>query len=185
MKLQYKKYKSMKTLKLTLVIVLAGVGFLSFNNGEPTPKVGLEVGDQLPALHTQLIDGQDFDLNKMSGKMVLIDFWASYHGPSRISNFQKERLRKKFAKSTFHNGHGLEVVAISLDRFMSPLQQAIELDGTHHFHHICDFKGQHGTAAVFDITTPMSILIDGDGRIVSKSTSLNKISDALSFLVRN
>ncbi len=68
---------------------------------------------------------------------------------------------------------------------MTPVREAIEMDEIQSFYHICDLQGVNGIAKTFQVSEPVTILIDGDGRIITKSNSMNKISDALSSLVRN
>ncbi len=176
----------MRKLKLVLLIVLAGPGFISFINGVPEPKVGLETGDKVPEFKTTLINGADFNLESLRGKMVLIDFWASYDGESRVDNHQKMILQKEFANSKFYNGEGFIVVSISLDRFKSPLEKAIREDGLTNALHICDYLGAESSIAkAYNVTKPTNYLIDGDGRLIAKSTDINKVTSSLEYLHRN
>ncbi len=175
----------MNLLKLAILILLTGMVFLSFNTGTPTYKTGMDIGDKIPDINTTLISGESFSIDNLKGKMVLIDVWASYNAPSRVKNNQIEELRDRFSDSGFLNGKGIEVVSISLDRFMTPVKEAIEMDNIQNFYHICDLQGTSGLVKNFRVSEPVTVLIDGDGRIITKTNSLNKISDALSSLVRN
>ncbi len=176
----------MRKLKLIIIVVLAGPGFLSFINGLPEPKVGLELGDKVPEFKTTLINGDDFELESLKGKMVLIDFWASYDGESRVDNHQKMILQKEFANSKFYNGEGFVVVAISLDRFKSPLKKAIKEDGLTNALHICDYLGAESSIAkAYNVKKPTNYLIDGDGRLIANSSSINKVTSSLEYLHRN
>ena len=176
----------MRKLKLLILVVLAGPGFLSFINGLPEPKVGLEIGDKVPELRTTLLNGSDFDLESLQGKMVLIDFWASFDGESRVENHSKMMLQKKFANTKFHKGEGFVVVSISLDRFKSPLAKAIAADGLNKALHICDYKGAESSIAKsFEVNEPINFLIDGTGRLVTRSSSINKVAESLEYLRRN
>ena len=176
----------MRKLKLLLFVVLAGPGFLSFINGVPEPRVGMEIGDRIPELKTTLLNGSDFDLESLQGKMVLIDFWASFDGESRVENHQKMILQKKFANSKFHRGEGLIIVSISLDRFKSPLAKAIKEDGFVNALHICDYKGTESSIAKsFQVKEPINYLIDGNGRLVARGSSINKVAESLAYLHRN
>ncbi len=176
----------MRKLKLIILVVLAGPGFISFINGVPEPKVGLGIGDKVPEFKTTLINGADFDLESLRGKMVLVDFWASYDGESRVDNHQKMRLQKEFANCKFYNGEGFVVVAISLDRFKSPLKKAIEEDGMTNALHICDYLGAESSIAkAYSVEKPKNYLIDGDGRLIASSTSIDKVASSLEYLRRN
>lgn len=176
----------MSFLKLSTLVLLTGTAFLSFNTGSSPYNTGMGIGDKIPDLNTTLITGESFSMDNLKGKMVLIDVWASYNAPSRVKNYQLDELRDRFSNSGFYNGNGVEVVSISLDRFMTPVKEAIQMDEIQNFYHICDLQGtNNGIAKKFQVSEPVTILIDGDGRIVTKSTSMNKISDALTSLVRN
>ncbi len=176
----------MSKIKLLFIVVLAGLGFISFINGVPEAKVGLNIGDQVPEFKTTLLNGTDFNLESLKGKMVLIDFWASFDGESRVDNHQKMRLQKKYASSKFYNGEGFVVVSISLDRFKSPLKKAIKEDGLVNALHICDYKGTESSISkAYKVEKPINFLIDGDGRLVARSNNMEKVTASLEYLQRN
>jgi peroxiredoxin len=169
-----------------LTLILAGLLFLSFINGSPTPKEGLQVGDRIPEINYPLVNGQPFDTETLRGKMVLLDFWASYDAPSRIESFEKKNLLESYKNSSFLKGKGFEIVSISLDRFRTPLLQAIDRDELDSFFHICDFKGRESQIAKefnnqYKLT---NYLIDGDGRIVAASQDIEKIRHTIEQLAR-
>ncbi len=176
----------MRKLKLMLVIVLAGTGFISFINGVKEPSIGLEYGNMVPEIKTDLITGSDFKLSSLQGKMVLIDFWASYDGASRVENHEKMILQKKYANSKFFKGEGFVIVSVSLDRFKSTFTKAITEDDYTNALHICDLKGiESPIAKTYKVNSPTKFLIDGEGRLVAHSTDLNKITSSLEYLIRN
>jgi len=166
-------------------MLITGTVFLSFNTGAPPYKTGMNIGDALPDIDTKLINGEPFSMDNLKGKMVIIDVWASYDASSRVKNNEIKELKDRFANSGFVNGKGLEVVSVSLDRFMTPLKEAIEMDEIENFYHICDMQGKNGLVKNLQVTEPVTILVDGSGRIVTKTKSLDKVSDLLSSLVRN
>jgi hypothetical protein len=43
-----------------------------------TPEVGLEIGDQAPEIEGTDLDGKRFRLGDYRGKVVVLDFWASW-----------------------------------------------------------------------------------------------------------
>lgn len=173
----------MKQLKLILATVLVGVGFLSFMDDNQAAEIGLKIGDEAPGIHTELIDGSSFELSDYRGKMVILNFWASYHAQSRMNNFHLNQIYTDYLSQDFHKGQDLVVVSVSLDRFKSPLKLAIEQDETAEFKHICDFAGKNGSIAkMYNINNPINILIDGEGRIVTKDAEYSKIEKSLSFL---
>lgn len=175
----------MKNLKFYSLVVLGALVFLSFYSNTAKSTLGLEVGDRIPNIKTASIDGKPFDLKNLKGKMVVVDFWASYDASSRVENFEKSNLIKRFKTEKFINGDGLSVVSISFDRFKSPLQQAIERDGLSEATHICDYKGVDSELAqAFTTTSPTHFLVDGNGFIVAKSTHVADIKAKLASLAK-
>jgi thiol-disulfide isomerase/thioredoxin len=55
------------------------------------------------------VDGKEFDLAKLRGKVVLVDFWATWCGPCRV---EMPNVIKTYEK---YRDKGFEIVGISLD----------------------------------------------------------------------
>jgi len=70
---------------------------------------GLEVGKPAPAITATMIDGSPFDLAALSGKVVVVHFWATWCAPCRVEMPAFEAFYRA------HKSEGVEVVAISLD----------------------------------------------------------------------
>lgn len=70
---------------------------------------GLEVGKPAPAITTTLLDGSSFDLAALSGKVVVVHFWATWCAPCRVEMPAFEAFYRA------HKSEGLMVVAITLD----------------------------------------------------------------------
>ena len=66
------------------------------------------------------VDGKDFDLAKWRGKVVLVDFWATWCGPCRVELPNVLTAYKKL------HDKGFEIVGISLDRDKNALLQFIK-----------------------------------------------------------
>ncbi len=62
-----------------------------------------------PAFSVTTIDGKHVSLDELQGKVVLIDFWATWCGPCREALPHVQRIAKEFA------GQPLVVLSISLD----------------------------------------------------------------------
>ena len=70
----------------------------------------LEMGRKPVQLRFTAVDGSTVDLEKLRGKVVLLDFWATWCGPCVVSVPKIIATYKKF------HGKGFEIVGISLDR---------------------------------------------------------------------
>jgi thiol-disulfide isomerase/thioredoxin len=68
-----------------------------------------DIGKPAPAISATLLDGGKFDLGAMSGKVVVVHFWATWCAPCRVEMPAFEAFYRA------HKSDGFAVVAISLD----------------------------------------------------------------------
>lgn len=69
-----------------------------------------DVGRAAPALVVQELDGQLFDLSTLRGKVVIVNFWATWCPPCR----QEMPVLDAFYRR--YHGQGLEMIGLSTDR---------------------------------------------------------------------
>ncbi len=112
------------------------------------------------------LDGRHVDLFKLRGKVVLIDFWASWCKPCITSMAYLKKLYDKYHKN------GLEIIGISLDnKGMNPqVKQIIEKQGLS-WPQRFEGKGMNDPfAKQYAINSlPTIWLLDKNGKIVSKT----------------
>jgi cytochrome c biogenesis protein CcmG, thiol:disulfide interchange protein DsbE len=88
--------------------ILAGALALGFiASSAPAADKGIRVGDSFPELTSFALEGKLPDA--LQGKVVLVDFWASWCGPCKDSFPVMEELQARFGKN------GLVVLAVNLD----------------------------------------------------------------------
>ncbi len=143
----------------------------------------------LPELETlceeSLVGGGQIAEDSLRGKMLILNFWASYDPTSRINSYQLVRLGGHYSDKTFEGGNGLQVVCISMDVYKSAMQKAIEADGTEDFFHICDLQGEKSPLARrFDVNRPVNLLVSADGKILARDFGTDMIEGVLSMLAQ-
>jgi thiol-disulfide isomerase/thioredoxin len=118
-------------------------------------------------VHGQTLEGKEFHWKDYKGKVVLVDFWATWCPPCKqeIPNIKKQYEA--------YNKAGFEVVAISLDQAAKGKKEAAEYMATHKLPWTCLFDEEPGKDrqpmskyyGVFGI--PLAILVDREGNVVS------------------
>lgn len=122
------------------------------------------VGALAPEINLPTPDGKNIPLSSLRGKVVLIDFWASWCGPCRAENPNVVKLYQ--AKKD----QGFDVYSVSLDKDKNAWIKAIEKDGLVWPSHVSDLGywnssvvKQYGFQGI-----PFTVLIDREGKIVGK-----------------
>ena len=134
-------------------------------------SLGQEVGEKAPEIELKDNNGKKVKLSDLQGKVVLIDFWASWCGPCRRENPNVVEAFSKYHKSKFTNAKGFEVFSVSLDKNEQAWLEAIKKDNLTWDSHGWDKSGEF--AKQYKITSiPMAFLIDGEGKIVAKGQDL-------------
>jgi len=152
-------------------------------NGPSKRKVGIQVGEIAPNIALKNPDGRTMQLSETRGKLVLLDFWASWCGPCRRENPTVVRVYNKFKNSKLAAGDGFTVFSVSLDGLTDRQGNAKQLNAKFEWmnaikhdkltwkYHVSELKGWnskvHKRFGVRSI--PSNFLIDRDGVIVGKN----------------
>ncbi len=166
--------------KLASVLILTlPLLFIPYHSGKSSTKtIGLNVGDFAPDFEIKTIDGKTVKLSDFRGKVVLLDFWASWCGYCRLANPEIVTCYKKY------KDYGFDIISISLDKNHDEWKAAIEEDGLEWSTHHCDYKIYDSKVAqkysVKEI--PFSFLINEDGIIVGKDINTYKLNRKLKWL---
>jgi thiol-disulfide isomerase/thioredoxin len=169
----------MKKFKLS---ILALAFMPLFSMAQSGNVIGLNVGNIAPDIIMKNLNDSSIALSSLRGKMVLIDFWASWCGPCRGENPNIVKTYKAYKDSIYLNGSGFTIFSVSLDKAKKPWQDAVIHDSLIWPYHVSDLKYWQNAAAqqyqVFSI--PTNVLIDGNGVIVAKGLRGDQLAKALS-----
>lgn len=123
----------------------------------------IKPGMAMPDIELEDPNGKTRALSDLRGKVVLVDFWASWCGPCRRENPNVVRAWNEY------KDRGFEVFSVSLDKDLKKWKRAIDQDGLIWPYHISDLRGWSSSATqLFGISSiPHAILIDKDGTVVA------------------
>ena len=135
------------------------------------PPVGVNIGNMAPDLAFNNPDGKEIRLSSLRGKVVLIDFWASWCRPCRMENPNVVNAYKKFSEKKFKGAKGFTIYNVSLDMKKDAWVNAIEKDGLSWEYHVSDLGGWGSqAAAIYGVQSiPANYLIDANGIILAKN----------------
>ncbi|WP_456311647.1 redoxin domain-containing protein [Pseudomonas shirazensis] len=127
-----------------------------------------------PFLNFELPDqnGSLVDIKKFSGKIVLIDFWASWCAPCRKKSPELIALRQQYSGTNF------EIIGISRDKNIKQWTAAIEKDKLDWINLLDQDQKIENSIGIENI--PYNYLIDEKGIIIGINLSPTEISKILS-----
>lgn len=125
-------------------------------------------------------DGKPIQLSSLRGKIVLLDFWASWCMPCRQENPNVVKLYQQY------HPKGFEILGVSLDRAKEKWVKGIQEDNLSWIH-VSDLKfWQNSAARLYAVTNiPQSFLIDKDGKIIGKGLRGEDLAKKLMELFPN
>ncbi len=134
-------------------------------------EIGLKTGNIAPELAYKNPNGKLMKLSDLKGKLVLIEFWASWCRPCRNENPNIVNAYQKYSKQTFTKGNGFEIFSVSLDNKKNAWKKAIKDDNLYWKYHVSDLGSWNSKAANdYKIRSiPSNILIDAKGIIIARN----------------
>ena len=125
------------------------------------------------------LNGDSISLSSFKGKVVLLDFWASWCGPCRTANRHLAKLYKK------HQENGFEIFGVSLDEEEKSWQKAVTKDKIT-WPQVIDPGGWRAkTAEKWNLMAiPTNYLIDQNGIVVGIDLLPADLDKALTQLLK-
>jgi len=141
-----------KALSLTLLVLLASVVFVQCSG----PRIGEHrlMGGLAPQFELSDLEGRTVSLAQFRGKIVMLDFWATWCGPCRISMPILDRLQKEFSND-------MVLLAVNLREPRDLVRDYVARQNVRS-RVVLDLEGNVGEEYESD-SIPMQVIIDQEG----------------------
>lgn len=128
----------------------------------------IEVGKKAPEITMSRADGTSFSLSSLKGKLVLIDFWATWCAPCVGEQPQLKTLYDTYSDQVKANK--FEIIGVSLDKNKDSWQKAIDRFNINWIQ-ISDLKfWKSPVAKAYEIDElPFNVIINSEGTIIAKN----------------
>ena len=143
--------------RLTAVFVLVAIACW------PIPLTAQAVQADSPAVQFRTVDGRRMALDELRGKVVLLDFWATWCAPCLAELPRLRRLHEEL-------GDGLLIVGVSLDNIEPRRLASWTRRNGIVWPQVHDGRGYNGALArQFDVEElPATALFDQHGRLAAR-----------------
>ncbi|MBI3258057.1 MAG: TlpA family protein disulfide reductase [Ignavibacteriae bacterium] len=144
------------------------------NNTPVIEKIGLEIGDEAPNFTMDNQLGKPVSLKDFRGKVVMIDFWATWCGPCVAAIPHLKELNDKYT------GKDVVILGVSLDKDLDQWKSFIT-DEQLNWTHIADGNYWNNAASLkYNIEAIPSVwIVDRNGKITSKDIRANEAETAI------
>lgn len=148
-------------LKLAALVGAVLAASFAFVARQQKKDYGLAEGAPAPPLRLAALPGEEVDRESYRGRVVLVNFWATWCPPCVEEMPSLERLHRTLGPE------GLVVLGVSIDEDSGALQDFVKRAGVT-FPILRDPGGRKAAAAWRTTGWPETYVIDGKGRIVRK-----------------
>jgi thiol-disulfide isomerase/thioredoxin len=156
--------------------VLALMNRISMNKGTDS---FMGTGNAVPEIELPSPDGQMIKLSSTRGKIVLLDFWASWCAPCRKENPNLVRAYNMYKNK------GFQIFQVSLDKTKEDWLRGIKQDNLGQWIHVSDLKYWNSVVVpMYKIESiPYNLLLNKDGRVIASNLRGSKLMQKLSEVI--
>jgi thiol-disulfide isomerase/thioredoxin len=146
---------------------------------EAAAASALALGKPFPAFAEKDLNGGPFALADYRGKVVLVDFWATWCGPC------VEELPNVIAAYQKYHGKGFEILGISLDENRATLAAFVKARNMPWAQYFDGLGWNNKLGEQFGIhSIPATFLLDGEGKIIAKDLRGDALDTKLATLLK-
>jgi thiol-disulfide isomerase/thioredoxin len=156
------------TRRLTFLLVV--LALLSLAACKRKPALDVSSGKQAePAFSLTDVDGKPLNLSDLKGKVVLLDFWATWCAPCKVEIPHFVEMQKKYGPQ------GLQIVGLSIDDDAKPVREFAQKMGMDYPVALADEKLTTQYGGILGL--PVAFVIDKNGNIIKKFVGETKPED--------
>jgi peroxiredoxin len=155
--------------------MIASIAKQSESNAEAKQaQAALKPGAEFPAFDEKDVTGKPLSIGKLRGKVVLIDFWATWCPPCRAEIPNVVKVYEK------HHSEGFEIIGVSLDQDQQKLESFTK-ENKMPWQQFFDGQGWGNKLAVkYGVQSiPATYLIDSRGRIIGSDLRGDALEEAV------
>jgi thiol-disulfide isomerase/thioredoxin len=139
----------------------------------------LVVGNPFPDFQEKDLDGKPLSVSRFKGKVLLVDFWATWCGPCRVE------LPNVIATYEKHHKNGFEILGISLDQDEQAMKKFLasnKMTWPQYFDGLgwqTKLAGQYGVNSI-----PATYLLDAQGIIIARDLRGDDLEEAVAAALK-
>jgi len=154
----------MEAVALEMDTTLNASSYLQELNKQVDILKAVQIGQPAPDFTQADTAGNPLALSSLKGKVLLVDFWASWCGPCRAENPNVAEAWKKYSKK------GFDVLGVSLDKDRDKWIEAIQADNLT-WNHVSDLQYWNNEASnLYGVRSiPSNVLLDQEGIIIARN----------------